>query len=190
MFQWVVAGGACGCGQWTSRAAGERTWTACAARTTGGSTPCPASTPGDIRPSIVTVLFKVISVQDPPHRSLECPQRGSVLQNLLDHIWASEARQPAVPGKCPQSVWSLFVYSTQCLAFAYQWHYCLKCQNLSQSFRLLNQSFPVISLLHLSNSRWGRVLLWATNPWQNCRTISKQNKRPEKLPYHIMPCHL
>ena len=60
MFQWVVAGGACGCGQWTSRAAGERMWTACAARTTGGSTPCPASTPGDTRLRSVTVFFNVI----------------------------------------------------------------------------------------------------------------------------------
>ena len=125
-----------------------RTWTACAARTTGGSTPCPAFTPGDMRPRIVTVLFIVkyiMSLKDPPHRGLKCPQRGSVLQNLMDHFWASEARQPAVPG-----VFELFV----CLFYS-MFGICLSVTYLPQIDKrcpkvyLFNQSFPVISLLHV-----------------------------------------
>ena len=65
-----------------------------------------------------------VCVQDPSHRRLEHPQGGSVLQGVMDHLGASEARQPAVPGQCLQR--SLFVCSIQCLAFAYQEHYCLK----------------------------------------------------------------
>ena len=62
VFQWAAAAGSCGCGQWTSRAAGARAWTACAARTTGGSTQCPASTPGGSCSSIVTVFLNVMSL--------------------------------------------------------------------------------------------------------------------------------
>ena len=62
VFQWAAAAGGCGCGQWTSRAAGERAWTACAARTTGGSTRCPVSTPGRSESRIVTVFLNVMSL--------------------------------------------------------------------------------------------------------------------------------